>query len=399
MAKIGIFGGSFNPPHLGHLLAVREFQRVLGLDRVVIVPAAVPPHKHLTANSPDAAVRLAMTQLAFEKLPDAEVTDLELRRDGPSYTSDTLAALHARYPNDELFLLMGTDMFCSFENWHEPQRIAELATLAVACRETSDFAAVRACAERLQARFGAKTVQVENRCLPYSSTSVRAMLVFGCAEDYLDPSVLAYILQNGLYGTGRKLMNLPFDELTRVGLALLKPQRVAHVQGCSRTALALAEHYGADQTDAARAGMLHDVTKALSGDEQLKLCEHYGIILNHFERENPKLLHAKTGAAVAERVFGENDAVCSAIEWHTTGRENMTLLEKIIYLADYMEPTRCFEGVEELRRLTWYDLDAAMMLGLRMTARQLTEKHAQIDPNSLAALRFLEERNTISNEG
>lgn len=399
MAKIGIFGGSFNPPHLGHVLAVQEFQRVLGLDRVLLIPAAIPPHKQLTANSPDAAVRLAMTRLAFEKLPYAEVSDIELRRDGPSYTADTVAALQEQYPNDELFLLMGTDMFCSFESWYEPQRIADAAVLAVAYRGKDDLAAVRACAERLKSTFGARIVPAENRCLPYSSTSVRAMLAFGCAESYLEPAVMRYILAHGLYDTKRDLKQLPFDELSRVSLALLKPKRVAHVQGCSQTAKALAAHYGADQTDAARAGMLHDVTKALTGDEQLKLCEHYGIILTPFERKNPKLLHAKTGAAVAKRIFGENDAVCSAIEWHTTGRADMTLLEKIIYLADYMEPTRDFDGVDELRRLTWSELDAALMLGLRMTARQLTEKHAQIDGNSLAALRFLEERNNKPNEG
>ena len=132
------------------------------------------------------------------------------------------------------------------------------------------------------------------------------------------------------------------------------------------------------------------MTKALTGEEQLKLCDNYGIILNHFERENPKLLHAKTGAAVARRIFGENDAVCSAIEWHTTGRAGMSLLEKIIYLADYMEPSRDFDGVEELRRLTWTDLDAAMLLGLEMTMQQLREKGSQIGPDSLAAYQYFQ---------
>lgn len=390
MARIGIFGGSFNPPHLGHVLAVQEFREKLGLDTVLLVPAAVPPHKALSANTPAPEARLEMTRLAVQRLPYACVSDIELQREGKSYTVDTLTALREQYPDDELVLLMGTDMLLTFSRWYQPERILQLATLAVAHRGKDWLDELSACAAALTERFGGRVQLVENRCLPYSSTSVRAMLAFGCAERYLEPAVLDYIRQNALYYTGRPLKNLPFDELRTVGLALLKTQRVRHVIGCSETAAALAEHYGADVTDAARAGMLHDVTKALTGEEQLKLCEEYGMILNHFERENPKLLHAKTGAAVARRLFGENEAVCSAIKWHTTGRAGMSLLEKIIYLADYVEPSRDFDGIGELRSLTWQNLDAAMLLGLEMTMQQLREKGSAIDPDSLAAYRYFQ---------
>ncbi len=392
MARIGIFGGSFNPPHLGHILAVEEFRERLALDTVLLIPAAVPPHKKLSANTPPAALRLEMTRLAVRDLPYALVSDIELRRGGTSYTADTLAALREEYPNDELFLLMGTDMLLSFSSWYHPERILREATLAVAHRGKDRAEELAECAARLEQTYGGRVVTVENRCLPYSSTSVRAMLAFGCGESYLAPSVMEYIRGNGLYYTTRTLKSLPLDKLREVGLSLLKPQRVRHVIGCSETAAALAEHYGENVTDAARAGALHDVTKALTAEEQLKLCEEYGMILNHFERENPKLLHAKTGAAVARRIFGENDAVCSAIEWHTTGRAGMTTAEKILYLADYMEPSRDFEGVGELRRLTWTNLDAAMLLGLEMTMRQLREKGSQIGPDSLAAYRYFHTR-------
>ena len=123
---------------------------------------------------------------------------------------------------------------------------------------------------------------------------------------------------------------------------------MAHILGCCQTAVELARLYGADETDAARAGLLHDITKALDGPLQLTLCRAYGTILDDFSRKNPKTLHALTGSLVAERVFGENEAVVSAIRYHTTGRANMTLLEKIIYVADYVEPNRDFPGVEKL---------------------------------------------------
>lgn len=387
MARIGIFGGSFNPPHLGHVLAAEEFREKLGLDRLLLVPAAVPPHKALSANAPSAEARLEMTRLAVRELPYAAVSDLELRRAGPSYTVDTLAALREKYPNDELILLMGTDMLLAFADWYQPERILQLASLAVAHRGKDRLDELKVCAADLKQRFGGKVTLVGNRCLPYSSTSVRAMLAFGCGEDYLAPAVYDYILQNRLYYTGRDLTGLPMEQLREVGLSLLKPQRVAHVIGCSETAAALAAHYGANVTDAARAGALHDVTKALTAEEQLKLCEKYGMILNQFDRNHAKLLHAKTGAAVARRIFGENEAVCAAIEWHTTGRAEMTLLEKIIYLADYIEPNRDFDGVDELRRMTWTDLDAAMLLGLTMTMHHLNKTESEIGPDSLAAYR------------
>ena len=392
MARIGIFGGSFNPPHLGHLLAVREFQKALSLDRVLLIPAATPPHKTLSANSPSARERFEMTVLAASQLPFAEVSDVELRREGASYTADTLEELHRSYPGDELFLLMGTDMFLSFERWYQPERIASLATLAVAHRSEDKTEKLQAQAAALESSFHARTIFVNNKFLPHSSTSVRALLAFGAAEEYLDSAVFAYIQKNHLYFCGADLKNLPFDRLKEVSLCLHKPKRVAHVLGCSETAALLAEKFGADVTDARRAGILHDITKALNSQEQLNLCANYGMILTQFQRENPKLLHAKTGAAVAERIFGENPAVCEAICWHTTGKADMTTLEKIIYLADYMEPNRDFDGVEELRRRTYADLDDAMYHGLAMTAGQLRSRGSEIDEHTLSAMRFYEER-------
>lgn len=393
MARIGIFGGSFNPPHLGHMLAVREFQKKLALDLVLLIPASVPPHKELAFDTP--LHRLEMTRLAAQELPGTEVSELELHRPGLSYTADTVAALHAQYPNDELFLLMGTDMFLSFAKWYHPERITAEVTLAVAHRAADEPKKLQACAVQLAERFGARTALVENEYLPHSSTSVRAMLAFDCAESFLAPSVLAYIREHRLYGWGEPLEHLPFEALAEHSLRLHKPSRMAHVRGCSETAAQLARHYGANETDARRAGILHDITKALNADEQLKLCEKYGIILDNFERCHPKLLHARTASVVAAQVFAENEAVCAAIRWHTTGKADMSVLEKIVYLADYMEPNRDFDGVEPLRKLVWTDLDAGMLLGLRMTMEQLRAHESEIDPNSLAALRFLEERKTI----
>jgi len=183
--------------------------------------------------------------------------------------------------------------------------------------------------------------------------------------------------------------NLSIPELERVVVGLLKPSRVSHVLGCRDTAVALAQRWGADVTDAARAGLLHDITKALDGPLQLTLCGGYGTILDDFSTRNPKTLHAFTGSLVAQRIFGENEAVVSAIRHHTTGKADMNLLEKIIYVADYVEPNRDFPGVERLRELAFRDLDGALKLGLEMTLLHLKEQGSEVSPESREALDWL----------
>ncbi len=392
MGKIGLYGGSFNPPHVGHSLAVQELRRVLGVDRVILIPASVPPHKPLPAGSPDAPTRLKLLRLMAEKLDGVEVDDLELRREGPSYTADTVRILRERYPDDTLYLMMGTDMFLSFDRWYRPDEICRMASIVTVHRTPDDAAArakLEAQAEHLRAAYGADVTILDNRFVAASSTETRRMLRFRCAEQYLDPKVLEYIEAHGLYGTGENWRSLPFEKLKQASLSLHDPKRVPHVIGCCETAARLARRWGADEALAARAGILHDVTKALSKSAQLLLCEKYGIMTSEFERENYKLLHARTGAAVARYVFGECDAVYDAIYWHTTGKARMDTLEKILYLADYMEPHRAFDGVETLRTLADQDLDAALLCGFEMSIALLESEGKALDRYTVEARDYL----------
>ncbi len=392
MAKIGVYGGSFNPPHFGHVQAAKAFQAELGLDKLLVIPAAQPPHKTLPAGSPDAAARLEMVRLAMAELPFASVEDLEIRREGASYTVDTLKELRDRYPDDDLYFCMGTDMFQSFDSWYQPKKIVALAKIAMAHREQTDMTQLRELAAGFKKKYGKAPVILHNPLHPMCSTQIRRLLILGGAEDFLPPAVLQYIRTHGLYGTGKDRKNLPFEELKQESLALHKESRVKHVIGCSETARELALIHGADPDAAERAGILHDVTKALDGDDQLRLCDKCGIIISNFEREHPKLLHAVTGADAARRVFGESDAVYEAIRWHTTGKADMTTLEKIIYVADYMEPNRDFPGVKELRALAYTDLDAALLMGLRMTGEHLNRQGAEMCRPSVEAIAYLENK-------
>ena len=156
---------------------------------------------------------------------------------------------------------------------------------------------------------------------------------------------------------------------------MLKDTRVRHVAGCEYEAVKLARRWGANEDDAREAGILHDVTKKLNLEAQLILCNKYDIITDAAEAADAKLLHSKTGAALARDMFSVSDSVYDAIYWHTTGRAGMSLLEKVIYLADYIEPTRSFDGLDELRRCAYEDLDAAVLLGLEMSLVDLGERN------------------------
>ena len=124
----------------------------------------------------------------------------------------------------------------------------------------------------------------------------------------------------------------------------------------------------------------------------MTLCREYGINLDDFSANNPKTLHALTGSLVAKRIFWENEAVVAAIRSHTTGKADMNTLQKIIYVADYMEPNRDFPGVEQLRQLAYTDLDGALKLGLTMTLQLLMEQGRDISPESRQALEFLSKK-------
>ena len=376
--KIGIYGGTFNPPHLGHLTAARAVFELLNLDQLLLVPAGMPPHKELPAGSPTPEQRLEMTRLAGEQLglgDRVRTLDIEVYRQGKSFTADTLAQLKAQHPEDELWLLMGTDMFLTLQAWHEPGKILSLAGIAAFGRTEEDteelFSAQREYLYQTypQARLFTLTIP---GVIDVSSTELREKLAKGEGASLLAPAVYGYILREGLYNTGADLKHLSLSQLRPVALSYLKHKRIPHVLGTEQEAIRLAERYGADVEKARRAALLHDCTKKLDMEEQLALCRRYGIQLDELEQKALKLLHSKTGAAIARDVVGADDEIYSAIWYHTTGHANMTKLEKIIYRADYIEPSRDFPGVDKVRKVCYEDLDRGLLMGLEMTIEEMT---------------------------
>ena len=364
--KIVIYGGSFNPPHCGHVEAAMTLSEELKPDKLLIVPANIPPHKELAEGSPSAQERLLLTKLAFADIPEAEVTDIELHREGRSYTATTVEQLVEQYPDAELYLAMGTDMLLSFEEWYRFRFLLETLTLAVFVRGQGEEAEMLRHADYLKRQYGARIILLHHDPKAMSSRDIRDMLCRRMGASLLPERVYERIIATGDYDAKPELY-----WLREKAYALLKPNRVAHVVGTESEAVKLAMKWGEDPENAAEAAILHDITKKLSLSEQLILCDKYGIMNDTVEEHNVKLLHAKTGAAMAKELFNISNEVYEAIRWHTTGKTDMTLLEKIIYMADYIEPNRDFEGVEKLRELAYENLDAAMALGLKMSLEDI----------------------------
>ncbi len=386
--KIAVYGGSFNPPHVSHVRAAGAAYQALQPDKFIVMPAADPPHKDLPEGSPSPEERLLMTQLAFRGMPEAEVSDLEIARRGESYTADTVEQLFQIYPGSQVTLIVGTDMLLYFEKWHRFRWLLENAELAVLSREKGDEEDIRSYSRHLRDAYGARVTFIELPAQPLSSSDIREELRRRGGVEDLPPAVYARIIRMRSYGAKPS-----FPWLREQAYAMLKPNRVAHVQGCEEEAVRLAERWGADAGSAAEAAILHDITKKLSLDEQLILCEKYGIMIDSLEAESAKLLHSRTGAALSRDLFGVPEDIYEAIRWHTTGRAGMSLLEKIIYMADYIEPNRRFDGVEELRRLAYENLNAAMVLGLQMSVSELEARGTQVHVATQSALDFYRKDN------
>ena len=385
--SIVLYGGGFNPPHLGHLAAADCAWTQLRPERFFVVPDGIPPHKPLPEGTPDGETRLALCRAAFADRPWAEVLDDAVRRDSPCYMIDTVRALQERIPEKDWILLLGADMFLYFDHWYRAEELASRCRLAVLSREEGEDCALREHAQRLKQQLCVDTVVLEHRALPMSSSEIRAVLPQRLGREKLTDRVYRAIIQQRLYGAKPELSWLR-DQVYN----MLPPERIPHVEGCEGRARELAMIWGFDPDAAAEAGILHDMTKKWSWEEQLRFCEEQKISLTQGERENPQLLHARTGAVAARLCFGAEPEICQAIRWHTTGKPEMNLLEKILYLADMTESTRHFSGVEELRKRCEEDLDAAMADALRISVESIRRRGMFIYKDTQEACQWYAER-------
>jgi nicotinate-nucleotide adenylyltransferase len=375
--KIAIFGGSFDPVHREHVHFVRAAIDCLRLDKVFVMPAHNPPHKPYRLLAPDTD-RLEACRLAFSCLPEVEISDYEILQGGTSYTYLTCRHFRERFPDAEIFFLVGTDMLRNFPLWRQPQSIVDDVTLAV-CGRCDEDGWWEQEQQAFVEKFGKPFVRVDYNGEDVSSTKIRVLAGAGMRlTDFLDEKTAAYIEEKGLY----KIKNA--DK----ALALEKPERQAHSIRVANLAAARALQLKIPEKQAIAAALFHDCTKNLHPDSPYL----NGFLPPDEWGEIPKTVwHQFAGAYLAEREFGVQDEdILNAIRYHTSARPNMSELEKLIFLADMLEEERNYRGVEILRELFWREdgLDACLERALYETLLFLQEKQADIYPLTLNAYHF-----------
>ncbi|MBO5411793.1 MAG: nicotinate (nicotinamide) nucleotide adenylyltransferase [Clostridia bacterium] len=379
--KIGIFGGSFDPPHNEHIRLAQTAIDGLGLDKLFVMPAYAPPHKRGKTLSPDSK-RLEMCRLAFAGVEKAEVSDYEIERKGTSYTYLTCRYFKERYPSAEIFWLVGTDMLRDFPTWKNPTEILENVRLAVCARnENADW--LQKERKVFFEKFGKDFAIIDYNGQNVSSTKIRVLAGAGMRVDAYTPvSVAEYIEKNKLYEIAG----------AKQALALEKPERVAHSLRVAELAVARAPALKIPEKQAITASLFHDCGKYLTLDNPLL----DGFIPDTRYGEIPaSVLHQYTGAYVAEKRFGVTDEeVLDAIRYHTSGRENMRPLEQLVFLADMLEEGRDYDCVALLRGLFWQGdcLERCLEEALYQTLLFLEKKGGEIYPLTKKAYQFYKEK-------
>ena len=387
MRRIGLMGGSFNPIHLAHVALARAALEGGYVDEVLVLPTGNPPHKH-AGMVDNKEQRYEMACLAVDGEADMTVSRMEIDREGTIYSVDTLKQLHREHPSCALYFIIGEDTLFQLHTWRSIEEVITLCTFLVCLRPGSGERDTKQMALSWTQR-GAKIVFMPAPEMEISSTAVRAALVQGkSVTDMLPLAVEQYIRANALYGVKPDdgMDGMKREKMLYKLKKSLDRQRYEHTLGVEETAREMAKCFGEDEEKAALAGLLHDCAKCMTLSQMVKSAK--GEEIDPLMKESKALMHSLAGMCVARDVFNVQDPqVLSAIRWHTTGREGMSALEKIIYLADMIEPSRKpYPGLEEIRRLCWLDLDAAMLTALKGSLAHVQAQGKTLHPDTLAAL-------------
>ena len=369
MEKIGILGGTFNPVHVEHVQLAKCAIKELGLDKLLIMPTFIPPHKK-TVPAP-ATDRINMLKLAFSGVVGVEISDYEIKKEGKSYTYLTVEHFKNLYAC-ELYFIVGGDMLTDFKTWRYPERIINACTLAVFSRD--DFYTDYDLEESyFKKNFGKTFVRLSYNGKKASSTNIRTYASFGLSLDgQTDHKVEQYIKENGLY-LG--------DKYTEYVKNNLPPKRIKHTADVVSCAMQKAKELNLDVDKVRISATLHDCAKYLN---------HQDFADFKLDKDVPQpVVHAFLGAFVAQTVLGITDTdILDAIRFHTSGRANMSTLEKLIFVADMVEDGRTYEGVEELRKLYEKDFELCFLECLKEEFIHLLNKKQPIYVQTVNAFRY-----------
>lgn len=350
--KIGIFGGAFDPFHQEHKNLIIAAHNELRLDRVIVLPSYLPPHK--TGQIAPYEDRRAMVEAGCADLPYVTIDDLEQERGVLNPTSVTLPILREKYPCDEFFFIMGGDSARNFHRWIDPWKIVKCATLVVASREGAGESGVAV--DKIRRVFRADVRRLCYCGSRVSSSAIKASIMVGLSPEGLDKKVLAIIRERGLYTT--------FSDLVERLRSDIPEQTFLHAARTAIYAESFSGLLGLKFEDVFLSGLFHDCAK------------HLPI---HMDGVPDPVVHQFTGADRARDYYGiDNEIVLDAIRYHTTGKPNMTSLGKLIFCADILEPNRVYDGVDELRRIISMDFEKGFVACANRCYDYLLEKGGDV---------------------
>ncbi len=363
--RIGIFGGTFDPIHKGHIDVASAVFNAAGLDRVIFMPTGDPPHK-VHRNVTPGILRLQMVQAAIRETgnPKFSVSDMEIRRNGYTYTVDTLRSLHAQDPDGEYVWIIGADVLADLKHWKDYHQVFRLCSFVAMYRpgySREDFRT-----EYMElTREGARIQFAEVPSVDISSTEIRSGCEAGRNIDgWLPGSVAEIIRENGLYQRDKhKNLETVAQELQN----RLSPSRYAHSIGVMEEAMRIGRKIGVPEDKCAWAGLLHD------GAREFTKAQYAWLGL---EGDNGALLHAKASEILAATRYGVEDPdILEAIACHTTGKPGMGTLAQILFVADYTEAGREGPHFDKVRDvLNREGLLPAVLAECEMTIAHLEEQ-------------------------
>ncbi len=398
--SIAIMGGTFDPIHNGHLVTAEAVRHRFKVDRVVFIPTGRPAHKldkQVTHNEH----RYLMSVLATMRNENFEVSRIEIDRPGATYTIDTIEALKKICrPDVRLYFITGADAIHQIMTWKEPERLLSMCDFVAVTRPGYQKNKLFEEIGEITEKYASRIHYMEVPALAISSSDIRKRAQNGEPIKYLLPQeVEDYIHKFGLYQSAEKdevRFMLPIETMQEKLQSAISVKRYIHTMGVAEEAVKLAEIYGSqkDQQKARVAGLLHDCAKDYPDAMRQRFCKEYKVKTDEIMEKQTDLIHPFLGAEVAKREYQVMDEeILNAIRYHTTGRAEMSLLEKIIYIADYIEPNReKFAGLDEARRLAYLDLDLAMKYILEKTIDYVKARGRLTHPLSIEALEYYKNR-------
>jgi len=368
--SLAILGGTFDPIHNGHLAIGEAVLHQFKPERVLFVPAGNPPHKPNKPITP-AEHRYQMILRSVGNIPGLDTNRLELDRAGTSYTIDTIKSFKKICPpNCIIYFVLGQDALQAILTWKDATDLLKLCQFITIPRPGYNPELLQAQVSELERSYGATIHVLTAPLLEVSSTFIRKSITNGKPVSALMPHEAEnYARKHGLYHSIiPDLSERHFEWAKSCIKNRLTPKRYKHSMGVVLEAEKLAFHYGADINKARWAGLLHDCTKEYGADKKRILCEQWDIDIDEIVESHIDLAHGLLGAESAKRHFYITDKeILQAIRFHILGHKDITLLDKIIVLADFIEPYReDYHPLKEMRNLAYVDINKALVLGLKV---------------------------------